>query len=147
MNDDTMLRQLAHKLVRAGTLPARRPDRIWGGAAFGGSTCLLCGGLVDHGGIALEVEFTGSGDSDGMSAHLHIRCFQVLDGVLSGLNGAQCTTTFGREENASAGPGATDSGLRNGSKFGTGLPRAPAGMKISAYGRGEGSEEHNGGAG
>lgn len=89
MNDDMNLRQLAYQMVRAGTLPPRRPDRVWGGAAFGGSRCLLCGAGVEYGAIALEVEFRGDTDQEVTRAHLHSRCFLAMEAALSALESGQ----------------------------------------------------------
>lgn len=95
MNDDTTLRQLAYQMVRAGTLPPRRPDRVWGGAAFGGSRCLLCGTDVEYGGIALEVEFRGDAEDELTRAHLHSRCFLALDAAHAAFESGQILTAHG----------------------------------------------------
>ena len=68
-------------LLRAGKLPGRRPDRVWGGSGYGGSRCTLCGGFVRDDQVALEVEF---GEVPAETNHrLHIRCFLALESVLT----------------------------------------------------------------
>ncbi len=41
MPDEPHLRELARAVVKSGKLPARRPDRTWGGAGVG-APCSVC---------------------------------------------------------------------------------------------------------
>jgi hypothetical protein len=82
MSDDINLREKARELLRAGKLPSRRPDRIWGAQGFGGVKCMLCGADVGPGEAVLEVKFIGGGsdpDPGAANPHFHVRCFSALE--------------------------------------------------------------------
>jgi hypothetical protein len=82
MSDEITLREKARELVRAGKLPNRRPDRVWGGAGFAERKCMLCGESVKQDELALELEFTRDDDGGLTNPCLHVRCFSILDGEL-----------------------------------------------------------------
>jgi hypothetical protein len=82
MSNETILRAKVRELVRAGKLPNRRPDRVWGGAAFAERECMLCGASVKQDELALELEFTRDNDGGVTNPCLHVRCFSILDGEL-----------------------------------------------------------------
>jgi hypothetical protein len=73
---DSTLRAQARKLMQAGKLPNRPPDRMFGGPGVG-TPCAVCGASVEQDEAELEIEW-----DDGTSAntyHLHARCFAALD--------------------------------------------------------------------
>ena len=82
MSDEITLREKARELVRAGKLPNRRPDRVWGGAGFAERKCTLCGESVKQDELALELEFTRDDHGRVINPCLHVRCFSILDGEL-----------------------------------------------------------------
>jgi hypothetical protein len=84
MSDDALLQEKARELIRAGKLPGRRPERIWGGAGFGGRPCTLCGARIKRDEMALEIEVNGADGAGTTYAHLHVRCFSVLESELQG---------------------------------------------------------------
>ncbi len=79
MIDETRLRATARQLIRAGRLPPRPPDRVWGGAGFGGSLCALCHAGIGHNEVAMEVEYIVPADASPCNAYLHTRCFLALE--------------------------------------------------------------------
>jgi hypothetical protein len=76
--DDSTLRAKARAALDAGTLPNRRPDRMWGGPGAG-ARCTICGAAVTHDELELEMEFTPEAGSDSGKHHIHIRCFSALE--------------------------------------------------------------------
>lgn len=65
-------------LLRGGGLPARKPDRIWGGPGAG-AECTVCGLPVTDDEIEMELEFL---DSDGRGTsrhHLHLQCYAAFE--------------------------------------------------------------------
>jgi hypothetical protein len=80
-NNESILRGKARELIRAGRLPDRRPDRVWGGAGFEGSPCGLCGVLLKEAEMAVELEFARDLglDPDSAQLHLHARCFLAME--------------------------------------------------------------------
>jgi hypothetical protein len=79
MSDQAILREKARELIRAGRLPSRRPERLWGGIGFGGSRCVLCGAPVRYDEIALQLEVKGGNGAGVTYPHLHVRCFSALE--------------------------------------------------------------------
>jgi hypothetical protein len=74
------LRELAREALRAGKLPNRRPDWLWGGPAHG-VDCSVCGQPVSPGETAFEAEF---GDPRQPAAtrtaySFHVRCFATWE--------------------------------------------------------------------
>jgi len=75
--DETILREKARQVLRAGTLPNRRPDRTWGGSGVG-AVCTICATPVRHDQLEFEIEFARNGDTPHWdSYHLHARCFEA----------------------------------------------------------------------
>jgi hypothetical protein len=73
MPDEAILRQQAREAVQQGKLPARRPDRVWGGPGVG-EICSVCDKRITKNDIEYEIEF-GRADEDGVDKyHVHIRC-------------------------------------------------------------------------
>jgi hypothetical protein len=75
MSVDSNLRVQARKLMRAGKLPNRLPDRMWGGPGVGIS-CTVCGTPVNQDEAELEVEWSDRASTN--NHHLHARCFTAL---------------------------------------------------------------------
>lgn len=84
MGDDSILREKAREVIQAGSLPNRRPDRMWGGSGDG-AQCVVCGAPVKHDEVQLELQFTGDDGSSAGNYHCHIRCFSALESELQNL--------------------------------------------------------------
>jgi hypothetical protein len=79
MNDERDLHEKARQVIRAGTLPSRRPDRIWGGPG-GGANCAICNSPVERHQLEFEAEFAGNGDDAGLNKyHVHVACFAAWE--------------------------------------------------------------------
>jgi hypothetical protein len=79
MPDEIRLRQQARAVVQSGKLPARAPDRTWGGPGVGAS-CQVCEKPVTKDELEFEIEFAHDGDSPGLDKfHVHIRCFAAWE--------------------------------------------------------------------
>jgi hypothetical protein len=81
MSDEDVLRQKARAAVRAGKLPARTPDRVWGGPGVD-APCPVCDLPVTKAEMEFEIQFArdghgGGGDLD--KFHLHRRCFAAWE--------------------------------------------------------------------
>jgi hypothetical protein len=77
--DESTLRQKAHDAIRAGQLPGRPPDRMWGGPGSG-ACCAVCGDLVTPEELGFEFEFARDGyGRPSASFHAHIRCFAAWE--------------------------------------------------------------------
>ena len=76
MPDEPLLREKARDAIRAGTLPARRPDATLGGPGFGGA-CALCGELLRRNEMELAAEFQSHDGTPrpGTSYHFHPLCY------------------------------------------------------------------------
>ena len=73
MPDELILRQQAREAVQQGKLPARRPDRVWGGPGAG-EVCSVCDKRITRDDIEYQIEFSRA-SADGVDKyHLHIRC-------------------------------------------------------------------------
>jgi hypothetical protein len=97
MNDE-VLRAKARDLIRAGRLPGRRPERIWGGAGLAGIRCTLCGEAIGRGDVVLEIEVRGG---EGASyPQLHVHCFSVFETALGDPESAPAVDRFGHENAA-----------------------------------------------
>lgn len=84
MSDDAFLHEKVRELIRAGKLPGCRPERVWGGAGFGGRPCTLCGERISRSEMALEIPVNGADGAGTTYAHLHVRCFSLLESELHG---------------------------------------------------------------
>lgn len=79
MPDEAILRDKARRVVRDHKLPARRPDRLWGGPGVG-APCSVCDLLVKRDELEFEIEFRHEGAVPGMDTfHIHIRCFTLWE--------------------------------------------------------------------
>ena len=79
MPDESLLREKAREAIRAGKLPSRRPDRMWGGPGVG-ECCAICGELVTRDQLELEIQFAYVGAADRLhDFHLHVQCFAAWE--------------------------------------------------------------------
>jgi len=79
MPDEAILREKARAVIRNGKLPARRPDRTWGGPGVG-ALCSVCELPVKKDELEFEIQFAHDGDSPGLDKfHVHIRCFAAWE--------------------------------------------------------------------
>lgn len=78
MSDDNELREMAREAIRAGRLPDRAPDHIWGGPSVGGH-CVVCQAALQRGAVELEIEFVAEDRSGSQTYQLHVRCFTALE--------------------------------------------------------------------
>lgn len=78
MNDDRYLRETASEVTRAGKLPDRAPDHMWGGPGTG-AKCAICGVFTTHVEVELELEFTYDDRSGRDSYLVHQRCYSMLE--------------------------------------------------------------------
>ena len=80
MPDEPLLREQARTAVQNGKIPARSPDRTWGGPGLG-NECAVCQRPVTKEEMELEIEFatpTGGGP-ELAQFHLHVRCFAAWE--------------------------------------------------------------------
>ena len=79
MPDQARLREHARAAIRRGKLPARAPDRTWGGRGVG-APCSVCELLVSTDQAEIEIEFAHDGSAPGLEKHhVHPRCFAAWD--------------------------------------------------------------------
>ena len=79
MPDEPILREHARSAIQAGRIPARRPDRTWGGPGVG-APCIICEKPVGRDVVEFEVQFAHDGDTPGLDKfHLHLRCFAAWE--------------------------------------------------------------------
>lgn len=62
MPDEPRLREQAIEAIRKGKLPARSPDRTWGGPGVG-APCAVCGKPVTASEMEFEIQFARNGDN------------------------------------------------------------------------------------
>ncbi len=98
MSDDALYGKVM-ELIRAGRLPDRLPERVWGGAGLDGIQCAVCDATMGHTDVVLEVEVAGA---EGMTyPQFHVACFSVLERALRDLEAAPAPRgRFGRENAA-----------------------------------------------
>jgi hypothetical protein len=77
MIDDSFLQAKAREAMRAGFLPMRSPNDLWGGPATG-APCAVCGASTASGQVELELEFTSDSDARRTTYRLHPRCFSIF---------------------------------------------------------------------
>jgi hypothetical protein len=77
-HDDSFLREKAREAIKAGTLPARSPDQVWGGPGTG-ARCAICGDSTTHAEVELEIEFADDGYPAVSSHFVHLRCFSIFE--------------------------------------------------------------------
>lgn len=78
MSDEKALRGQAREAIRAGTLPRRRPERMWGGPG-GGAPCALCRKPVGSDEIEFELQFTSGEGAGAANYHVHLRCLAAWE--------------------------------------------------------------------
>jgi hypothetical protein len=79
MPEEAILRRKAQEVIRTGKLPARRPDRTWGGPGVG-ARCAVCNDPVTKDELEFEIQFTIDGGEPGLDKfHVHIRCFAAWE--------------------------------------------------------------------
>ena len=79
MVDESTLREKARKLIQSGKLPARRPERMWGGRGTG-ARCAICGHPAEPDQFEFELQFAADGASPALNpCHVHIRCFAAWE--------------------------------------------------------------------
>jgi hypothetical protein len=79
MPDESVLREKARTAIRNGKLPARRPDRTWGGPGVG-APCAICGDPVRKDEMEFELQFAHDGVTPGLDKfHVHTRCFAAWE--------------------------------------------------------------------
>jgi len=79
MPDEGILREKVREAVRQGKLPARRPDRTWGGSGVG-APCSICDKPVTRADMEFEIQFEHDGAVPGLDKfNVHVRCFAVWE--------------------------------------------------------------------
>ncbi len=79
MPDESILREKARAVVQRGKLPARSPDRTWGGPGIG-AACAVCELPVKKDEMEFEIQFEHDGSNPGLDKfHVHIRCFAAWE--------------------------------------------------------------------
>jgi hypothetical protein len=73
------LRQKAREALRSGLVPARAPDRTFGGAGSG-AACAICGEPVKRHQVGFEVEYRRHGVDPGLDRfELHPKCLKAWE--------------------------------------------------------------------
>jgi hypothetical protein len=79
MPNEQQIRALARKVIQAGMLPRRDPDRTWGGKGVG-LPCLVCGERIPRDQVEYELQFAHDGATPRRERfHLHLRCFAAWE--------------------------------------------------------------------
>ncbi len=79
MPDEARLREQAREAIQNGKLPARAPDRMWGGPGVG-AACSVCEKAVIKDELEFEIQFSRNGSNPGLDKfHVHIRCFAAWE--------------------------------------------------------------------
>jgi hypothetical protein len=79
MPDEVLLRGKARAVIENGKLPARVPDRTWGGPGVG-AACTICDLPVKKDEMEFEIQFARDRDNPGLDKfHVHIRCFAAWE--------------------------------------------------------------------
>src|SRR5690349_3912492 len=76
--DLSWLRGRAREIIRAGTIPNRPPDRIWGGPGSG-ADCKICGNPVPRDEPEFELEYFPTGAQSAVAHHMHIQCLEAWE--------------------------------------------------------------------
>jgi hypothetical protein len=82
----SLLHAKAREAMRAGDVPSRYPDKLWGGPATG-DRCAVCGDSTTPGEIALEIEFARGSEAGRTSYHVHPLCFAIYNRELERFHG------------------------------------------------------------
>lgn len=64
--------------MKAGKLPDRPPDRMWGGPGSGGP-CAVCGKTIGTEGVEIELQFMSDEGPHTATYHVHTQCFAAWD--------------------------------------------------------------------
>jgi hypothetical protein len=88
MGEESFLRALARKAMKAGDLPDHRAERMWGGAGTG-KLCAVCGKSVRPVDVEFELQFASKRGLGATNYHVHAGCFTAWEFELDsgGLNG------------------------------------------------------------
>jgi len=79
VSDARSLPEKAREAMQSGAMPARAPDRMWGGRGDG-CHCTVCGLPVKRDEAEIEMEFNRDGDDPGRdNFHVHVRCFAAWE--------------------------------------------------------------------
>ncbi len=79
MPNEQEIRALARKVLRAGTVPRRDPDRTWGGSGVD-IACTICGNTITRSQMEYELQFSHDGANPGLDRfHMHLRCFAAWE--------------------------------------------------------------------
>jgi hypothetical protein len=78
MSEDRHLREKVREIMRAGRMPDRAPDHVWGGPGTG-AECAVCGAYTTHAEVELEIEFTQPDGRRASSYLVHLRCYSMLE--------------------------------------------------------------------
>ena len=79
MPNERRVRDMVRKALQLGIIPARDPDRMWGGNGVG-APCTICGEPVTPDQVEYEVEFAHEGAIPGLDKyHVHLRCFAAWE--------------------------------------------------------------------
>lgn len=77
VNDERALRIRAREAMKAGSLPERPPERMWGGPG-GGCLCAVCGRNIGKEEMEFELQFSST-EEGFKSYHVHVRCFAAWE--------------------------------------------------------------------
>jgi hypothetical protein len=78
MPDETGIREQAHAVIQSGKLPARAPDRTWGGSGVG-ALCPVCARPVTKDELECGIEFAREVVPGPDNFHVHVRCFAAWE--------------------------------------------------------------------
>ena len=85
-DDPAALKEKARDAIRALRLPARRPERVWGGPGAGNG-CALCTHSVSPDGLGFELQFGQDASARPEIHHMHIWCFAAWESERRSLQG------------------------------------------------------------
>jgi hypothetical protein len=105
MNNESMLREQARRMIRAGKLPRRSADAMWGGPGEN-ARCGVCGIPVTPAEVEMEIEFARTDGSGSDTYHLHGRCMAAWEAERSDCETNQALAV---NANARAAPGSDSS--------------------------------------
>ncbi len=78
MSNEDILRKTARDAIRAGKLPDRRPEQMWGGPGIG-AHCTICDRPIGRNEVEFELQFARNGASSLGNYHVHPRCFAAWE--------------------------------------------------------------------
>ena len=74
---ENRLHHQSREALRTGRLPARAPERLWGGHGNGTDSCRICGNPLKKEEITFDLEYAE--ESGPTSYSVHLRCFNAWD--------------------------------------------------------------------